>query len=96
VHPYLKKSIDAPTPYKSIGSPIPNRRNRSEAPKSFWAISTLVCMGHGAQIFWNQSRSLLYLVFFYTWVHIGIEESMHLDQCGSSMCLDQCLEMMYF
>jgi len=69
---------------------------RSEALMSFWDISTLVHMGHGAQIFWNQSRALLYFVFFYTWVHIGIEASVHLDQCGSSMCLDQCLELMYF
>jgi hypothetical protein len=69
---------------------------RSEALMSFWAISTLVHMGHGAQIFWNQSRALLYFVFFYTWVHIGIEALVHLDQCGSSMCLDQCLELMYF
>jgi hypothetical protein len=28
---------------------------RSEALMSFWGISTLVHMGHGAQIFWNQS-----------------------------------------
>jgi hypothetical protein len=63
---------------------------------SFWAISTLVHMGHGAQIFWNQSGALLYFVFFYTWVHIGIEALVHLEQCGSSMCLDQCLELMYF
>jgi hypothetical protein len=80
-------------PYQ-IGETI--YRYRSEALMSFWDIITLVHMGHGAQIFWNQSRALLYFVFFYTWVHIGIEGSGHLDQCGSSMCLDQCLEMMYF
>jgi hypothetical protein len=68
----------------------------SEALMSFWAISTLVHMGHGAKFFWNQSQALLYFVFFYTWVHIGIEALVHLDQCGSSMCLDQCLELMYF
>ena len=69
---------------------------RREALMSLWAISTLVRMGHGAPIFWNQSGALMYFWFFYTWVRIGIEALVHLDQCGSSMCLDQCLELMYF
>jgi hypothetical protein len=63
---------------------------------SFGAISTLVHMGHGAPILWNQSGALMYFWFFYTWVDIGIEALVHLDQCGSSMCLYQCLELMYF
>jgi hypothetical protein len=40
----------------------------SEALISFWAINTLVHMGHGAQIFWNQSRALLYFCVF---LHLG-------------------------
>jgi hypothetical protein len=42
VHPYLKKSINAPTLYRSIGSPIPNRRNNIPIQKR----STDVFLGY--------------------------------------------------